>query len=67
MTDKINPVPSPCISQCQMDASTGLCKGCWRTINEIIAWGTLDDTGRQQVWTHIELRKAEVVFSTSPP
>jgi predicted Fe-S protein YdhL (DUF1289 family) len=50
-----------------MDAPTGLCKGCWRTINEIIAWGALDDTGRQQVWTHIELRKAEVIFSASSP
>jgi uncharacterized protein len=49
-----------------MDASSGLCKGCWRTIDEVIAWGRLDDAGKQQVWTQIELRKAEVVFSTSP-
>ncbi len=57
-------VPSPCISLCQMDAPTGLCKGCWRTMDEIIAWSKLDDADKQQVWTQIAQRKTQVVFDS---
>jgi predicted Fe-S protein YdhL (DUF1289 family) len=37
-------VPSPCISVCRMDAATGLCEGCFRTLDEIAAWGIGDET-----------------------
>ena len=36
-------VPSPCISVCRMDAATGLCEGCFRTLDEIGQWGNADD------------------------
>lgn len=32
---------SPCISVCVMDAPTGFCKGCWRTLDEIAQWPRL--------------------------
>jgi predicted Fe-S protein YdhL (DUF1289 family) len=51
-------VPSPCVNVCRMEASSGLCVGCWRTIDEIAAWSKMDDDGKRQVWTAIELRKA---------
>ncbi len=31
-------VESPCINVCTMDAGTGLCIGCYRTIEEIQGW-----------------------------
>ena len=31
-------VASPCINVCRMDARSGLCDGCYRTIDEIAAW-----------------------------
>ncbi|SME93555.1 Protein of unknown function [Tistlia consotensis] len=31
-------VPSPCISVCQIDDTTGLCLGCRRTLDEIRDW-----------------------------
>ena len=37
------PVPSPCINVCQMAPETGLCIGCMRTIDEIIAWSSASD------------------------
>jgi uncharacterized protein len=43
------PVPSPCINVCRMDPATGWCEGCLRTIDEIAAWGTLDDAARREV------------------
>lgn len=49
-------VPSPCMSVCRMDAATGWCEGCLRTLDEIAAWGTLDDEGKRSVWRIIERR-----------
>ncbi len=49
-------VPSPCVSVCRMDAATGLCEGCLRTLDEIAAWGGLDDDRRRGVWRLIEQR-----------
>ncbi|MBX3620249.1 MAG: DUF1289 domain-containing protein [Rhizobacter sp.] len=53
------PVPSPCINVCRMDAATGLCAGCLRTIDEIAAWSTLDDDAKRAVWLSVEQRQAD--------
>ena len=50
-------VPSPCISVCQMDPATQLCSGCYRTLEEIADWSTLDDPQRLVVWERIEARQ----------
>jgi predicted Fe-S protein YdhL (DUF1289 family) len=55
---RMTPVPSPCISVCRMDPSTGLCTGCARTLQEIAEWGVLDDAARRDVWLAIERRRA---------
>jgi len=51
------PVASPCINVCRMDAASGLCVGCWRTIDEIAAWSRMDDEGKRAVWQAIALRR----------
>jgi hypothetical protein len=43
-------VPSPCISVCRMDAVSGFCEGCFRTLDEIAAWGMQGDEERRAVW-----------------
>jgi hypothetical protein len=48
--DAPGPVPSPCISVCRMDAVTGLCEGCFRTLEEIAAWGLASDGEKREVW-----------------
>jgi uncharacterized protein len=35
-------VESPCINVCSMDAATGYCQGCYRTIDEIQGWWDLN-------------------------
>ena len=50
------PVPSPCISVCRMDAETGLCAGCYRTLDEIAAWGGMDDDARRALWRQLVQR-----------
>ena len=52
-----SPVPSPCISVCQMDAATGWCAGCHRTIDEIAAWSRMDDGAKRAVWADLARRR----------
>jgi uncharacterized protein len=52
-----SPVPSPCISVCRMDAATGWCEGCWRTIDEIAGWSRMSDDERRAVWAALPRRR----------
>ena len=51
-------VPSPCISVCRIDADSGCCDGCLRTLGEISVWSRLDNDGKRGVWQIIEQRAA---------
>ena len=53
-------IPSPCIDVCRMNAATGLCDGCLRTIDEIVAWGALDDAAKRRVVAELPLRRARL-------
>ena len=52
------PVPSPCLSICRVDAATEFCEGCFRTLDEIAAWGMMRDDDRRGVWRLIQQRAA---------
>jgi predicted Fe-S protein YdhL (DUF1289 family) len=39
-----------------MDASTGWCRGCLRTLEEIAAWGNADEAFKRHVWFELEAR-----------
>lgn len=56
-----SPVPSPCINLCEM-ADNGLCKGCMRTIDEIVQWGSANDDYKRAVWAEIKRREAQLEF-----
>lgn len=62
IAEDTTPVPSPCISLCEMAPDTGLCRGCLRTIDEIIAWGTADDDAKRAIWQEIHRREATLGF-----
>ena len=53
---------SPCISVCRMRHFEGMasevCGGCFRTLDELLAWGRASDDGKRDVWQHIEQRMA---------
>ncbi|RPH67509.1 MAG: DUF1289 domain-containing protein [Burkholderiales bacterium] len=51
------PVPSPCISVCRIEPTSGLCEGCLRTIDEIADWGSLGDDAKRAIWSAIEQRR----------
>jgi len=48
--------PSPCISVCKIDANTGYCYGCLRTLQEIGAWSTSEDEDKRAIWARIAQR-----------
>jgi hypothetical protein len=50
-------VPSPCISVCELDLERTRCKGCYRTLDELRAWGAMSDDEKLQVWGLIESRQ----------
>ena len=41
-----------------MHAASGLCEGCLRTIDEIVAWGTMNDDDKRIVWQRLQQRRA---------
>jgi predicted Fe-S protein YdhL (DUF1289 family) len=52
-------IASPCINVCKMDAQSGLCTGCLRTIDEITVWSRLDDRRRLDVLATIAKRRQQ--------
>jgi predicted Fe-S protein YdhL (DUF1289 family) len=40
-----------------MDARTGLCRGCLRTIDEIAAWSRYNEADKRAVWARIAERR----------
>ena len=59
---RATPVPSPCVSLCQIDAASKLCQGCLRTLDEIVAWGQADDAAKLAVWAEIRKREQSIAF-----
>ena len=51
------PSVSPCIDVCEMDAATGWCAGCLRTLDEIARWSALDEPRRRAVLAALPQRR----------
>ncbi len=56
-------VASPCIDVCAIDPRTGWCQGCLRTIDEIAAWGALDEATKREVLRSLPARRESLVPS----
>ena len=52
-------VESPCVSICTINDASGLCDGCFRTLDEIAVWSQLDNAAKREVWHRIEQRAAQ--------
>lgn len=58
MIEYVPIVESPCVGLCTMDAATGWCLGCGRTIAEITRWGETDRADRDAVTAALPARMA---------
>ncbi|NCF10975.1 MAG: DUF1289 domain-containing protein [Gammaproteobacteria bacterium] len=54
----VAPVDSPCIKVCVLDDQQ-VCIGCKRTLDEIVAWGSLSDDARMNVLERLKRTGAE--------
>jgi hypothetical protein len=49
-------VASPCVSVCKIDAASGWCEGCKRTIDEIAHWARYSDAQKRAVLAALPAR-----------
>jgi uncharacterized protein len=52
-------VASPCTSVCAIDPVTGLCCGCFRTLDEIAGWIDLSATEKRDVISSLKTRRSK--------
>jgi predicted Fe-S protein YdhL (DUF1289 family) len=53
-------IESPCINICTLDARSGLCLGCGRSIDEIAHWSAMSPAERACVMNELPARRAAV-------
>jgi len=50
-------VSTPCIDVCTLDSAGRQCLGCGRTLEEIGAWGSLDEPARRAIMSRLAARQ----------
>ena len=50
-------IASPCINVCRMDAESGYCEGCRRTLDEIASWSIYTAAEKRAVLALLPARK----------
>lgn len=55
--------PSPCTGVCQIDPGTVLCRGCYRTLDEIAVWPSASAMRKQAILDAVATRQSESVRS----
>jgi predicted Fe-S protein YdhL (DUF1289 family) len=60
---------SPCLKVCLMDPHSALCKGCFRTLDEIARWSSMTEEERERVLKDLPLRasSSDVPKISVPP
>lgn len=53
-------VPSPCVNVCALDARTGWCRGCFRTLDEIAEWIEMTPEDKLATLERVAARRAGV-------
>jgi predicted Fe-S protein YdhL (DUF1289 family) len=51
-------IESPCTKVCTLDARSGLCLGCGRTIDEIAGWAAMSEAERARIMAELSKRRA---------
>jgi len=58
--DEAASVASPCVSICVIDAPSGLCAGCYRTLDEIAGWIDFSSEERRALLSALAERRSRV-------
>jgi predicted Fe-S protein YdhL (DUF1289 family) len=54
------PIASPCIMVCTVDGASGLCLGCYRSLQEIATWSRMTDEERAAIMAALDQRKDQI-------
>ena len=57
LDDPDDPCASPCIGDCTIQPASGLCVGCARTMQEIMAWPSLGTDRKREILAQLETRR----------
>jgi predicted Fe-S protein YdhL (DUF1289 family) len=55
-------IESPCVNICTLDARSGMCLGCGRSIDEIARWTAMSAAERARVMSELPTRLATTEF-----
>ena len=58
-------IETPCTKICTLDARSGLCLGCGRTIDEIARWAAMNADERARIMAELPARRASLTESFS--
>jgi hypothetical protein len=64
MSEDVAAIESPCVRECVIDAASGYCRGCWRTLDEISFWTRLAAEERKRVMQCLPARRAIAAGTT---
>ena len=53
-------IATPCVQVCIVDGPSGLCLGCYRTLQEIGGWSCLTDDQRADIMAELPGREAKI-------
>jgi uncharacterized protein len=56
-------IESPCTNICTLDARSGLCLGCGRTVDEIARWAAMSADERARIMAELPARRASLTES----
>ncbi len=54
------PIRTPCVQVCAVDAESGLCLGCFRTLEEIATWIRLGEARRDEIMAELPSRRSRI-------
>jgi uncharacterized protein len=54
------PIATPCIKVCVVDGESGLCLGCYRTLNEVAGWQKLGEDERATIMAELPQRRSRI-------
>jgi hypothetical protein len=54
------PIRTPCVKVCVVDAESGLCLGCYRTLQEVAGWARFSDAERDALMAELPGRRARI-------
>jgi predicted Fe-S protein YdhL (DUF1289 family) len=54
------PIRTPCVKVCVVDGESGLCLGCYRTLNEVAAWAQFTEAERELILAELPDRRGRI-------